>query len=546
MNSHPSHPDIQQIIEAKFADLIAQLKEDPRNKATLRTYLDGVLNSGLECTAASIIRPLLSGTTDAATGKYLVEFITAYADEISGRWDAQISQIAQAPVPTLTRLAGHYQTLGEEIKSRRLARLASCFDAIENGGTANLHRDLMEFHRDAEPAGPPESGWVCFVTECNITVRIRKLAVAARAAGKKVALLVRRTEDFPAPDPSEFEKIELLPVHFDPLALWRGIDDVHPQAVHCFVADRHGYMEALGVMASRPDICVIDFYDFSHPDVGPMKRLESGSDQWKEYEYHTRIYRFLMNHMSGHCSRTLYNRLQKSEFEELTGRQSRLAFPELCWGRTPGSEKLSAKDGTLHAVAASTFFVGSEYNDEFSGYPLIDKAEQLGIHLHLYALTFPGTDRDELKAMIESRPNCHFHDPLPYEEWQAEVEKYDVGLFRLYPRDNSQMNNIPLAMDPTRGWSNKFGDFLDGNVYMVFGSDLEYQTFVARRYGIGEGADEDDLLSPDFWQSLKTKLLEEGVDFAVAKDVLRIDGQGDKLARFYDRLSRTNPYPRPG
>lgn len=536
----------QDLIKTYFADLISSIRENPRDNNYLHNYINGLLRfPGFlhKKNAGSIVSELLGANTDPTLEEYLhYFFLTAFGAMSEDECKSQTSQIAQDPISLINRLGGYYGALGKQVTSRRLIRLAACFEAIENGGKVNIYKQLTEFINEVRPIQSRPEDCVCFVTECNITVRIRKLAYAARAGGKKVRLIIRSTEHFPAPDPKDFDEIVTLPEYFDPVSLWQAIDQTPAQAIHCFIADRHGYMEALAVMAARPDLCVIDFYDFSHEDIGPMKRLEVGSEQWKEYKYHTHIYRFLLNHMSGHCARTLYNRLQKSDLKELIGRQTRVVFPELCWGREPNAKKFSEEDGMLHAVAASTFFVGDEYNDEFSGYPLIDNAERLGIHLHLYALTFAGTDKNELKRVIESRPNCHFHEPLPYEKWQSEAEKYDVGLFRLYPRDHSQMKNIPVAMDPTRAWSNKFGDFLDANVYMIFGSDIEYQCFVAKRYGIGEGAEEEDLLTPEYWDQVKTKVLKRKINFALAKRSLVIEKQGAKLARFYDQLADTNPY----
>ena len=133
--------------------------------------------------------------------------------------------------------------------------------------------------------------------------------------------------------------------------------------------------------------------------------------------------------------------------------------------------------------------------------------------------------------------NVHLHKPVSYAQWQRECSWYDIGLFRLYPRDNSQMDNIPLAWDPGGGWSNKFGDFLDGDVFMVMGTDLKYQAFVAKRYGIGTSADESDLLDKNFWRDLHAELQSKTIDFKSAKKKLNTATQGKRLLKFYRHLS---------
>ena len=104
------------------------------------------------------------------------------------------------------------------------------------------------------------------------------------------------------------------------------------------------------------------------------------------------------------------------------------------------------------------------------------------------------------------------------------------------------MENIPLAWDPGGAWSNKFGDYLDGDVFMVMGTDLKYQAFVAKRYGIGTSADEGDLLDKNFWRNLQTKLQSKTIDFKSAKKKLNTATQGKRLLEFYQKLGLNASY----
>ena len=152
---------------------------------------------------------------------------------------------------------------------------------------------------------------------------------------------------------------------------------------------------------------------------------------------------------------------------------------------------MSHTDGSLHAVAASTFFTGTRYNDTFRGYPLLDKSKELEIQIHLYAMTQTMGEYNDLEIQVRRLENVHLHKPVSYPQWQRECAWYDIGLFRLYPRDNSQMDNIPLAWDPVEVGPINLEIFLDGDVFMVMGTDLNYQALcMAREYGIGTSADE--------------------------------------------------------
>ena len=258
-------------------------------------------------------------------------------------------------------------------------------------------------------------------------------------------------------------------------------------------------------MVFSPYLCVIDFYDFSHSEIGPIKRFSEGTPQWQEFNFSQQDLSVFDKSCGGVYAVGIYFlNIKKSFFSDHSSLQLRICLPELAWGNvTKKDKKLSHADGSLHAVVASTFFTGTRYNDKFRGYPLLDKSKELEIQIHLYAMTQTLEEYDDLETQVRKLENVHLHKPVSYPQWQSECSRYDIGLFRLYPRDNSQMENIPLAWDPGGAWSNKFGDYLDGDVFMVMGTDLKYQAFVAKRYGIGTPADEGDLLDKIFGEIYK-------------------------------------------
>ena len=85
---------------------------------------------------------------------------------------------------------------------------------------------------------------------------------------------------------------------------------------------------------------------------------------------------------------------------------------------------------------------------------------------------------DDLETQVRKLENVHLHKPVSYPQWQSECSRYDIGLFRLYPRDNSQMENIPLAWDPGGAWSINLAI-----IWMGMSLWLWVQTSSIRHYG---------------------------------------------------------------
>jgi len=529
----------EQAFEQRFWEQIAHLKDHPKDNEALRSFLDELVSSGLPFNARSILEMLLPERAERHLVDYLIGFISAYSGQQREITETALSDSISENIVQLNNMTGFLAASNRPLESQRAELLARCLSSIEQSNPSDDLTELLTGQASERNQTAPENlGWVCFVVENNITIRIRKLAHAIRSAGRKVKLILRQSDFFLPPSPDDFDEITVLPARCNPFLLWDELDKTPAMAFQCFVADRHSYIEALSTLIARPNQCVVDFYDFSHPDVGPMKRFEEGSERWREFEFHARIYRFLINHASGLCCRNLFARFQRSNLESMRGHQHRICFPEFGWGQSGDSQgKLSDQDGKIHAVAASTFFTGTRYNAKFRGYPLLEHAKRLDIHLHLYAMTPTDEEYSDLERLVGGLENVHLHKPVPYEQWLQECCQYDVGLFRLYPRDNEQMENIPLAWDPSGGWSNKFGDFLDCDAYMIFGSDIKYQAFVAKRYGIGEAGDEEDLLSPTFWQKIWEDLPNKRMNFDAARRSLAINTHGPRLIRFYETFA---------
>ena len=531
-------------LTAEFGDTIKWIKEHPNDEQALKTFFTLLHKTNINVSTREIIKVLLDPPYEISRINYLAGFLSGYSIPTRDVSSEIISDKFPENANQLERRSGFLSYNKQPSQSALSRKLALCLRSIDAGDPLHdlrptIYSDYNYFSRSKSE----KTECICFITECNITIRIRKLAKMLRNAGEKVKIIVRSSSFYPPPSREDFDEIVLLPDYPNPFQLWDEMAQTNASSFHCFVADRHGYFEALAAMVFSPYLCVIDFYDFSHSEIGPIKRFSEGTPQWQEFNFHNKIYRFLINHAAGLCCRNLFSKHQKSFFSDHSSLQLRICLPELAWGNvTKKDKKLSHADGSLHAVVASTFFTGTRYNDKFRGYPLLDKSKELEIQIHLYAMTQTLGEYDDLETQVRRLENVHLHKPVSYPQWQSECSRYDIGLFRLYPRDNSQMENIPLAWDPGGAWSNKFGDYLDGDVFMVMGTDLKYQAFVAKRYGIGTPADEGDLLDKNFWRNLQTKLQSETIDFKSAKKKLNTSTQGKRLLEFYQKLGLNASY----
>jgi len=291
-------------------------------------------------------------------------------------------------------------------------------------------------------------------------------------------------------------------------------------------------------MAIDPSKVIIDLYDLADPDVGPMKRFEEGSVFYKQFEKYTWFHRFLINHAPGICSRDLYSNILKSRLPGKREHQKRIYLPEFSWGITPSKTKLSANDGELHVVHGGTFFNDRAYGSKWPFTLLFaEHAERLKVHFHLFGKPWGNSDMSEYEEIADGSPYFHLHDQLPYEDWLSELGKYDVGILQFLATDPEFEGNVPRAVDPSGSWGNRFGDYLDGEAYLVCSQSHKAQGFVAERYGMGRMGHAETVLSNEFWDEIKQTVLIEGVDFSRARKNLSIMSHAQRLHDFYETLA---------
>ncbi|MCB2100061.1 MAG: hypothetical protein KDE22_04280 [Rhodobacterales bacterium] len=394
---------------------------------------------------------------------------------------------------------------------------------------------------DVPPVAEPDL--VCFVAH-HVTPRIRKLAHGLRARGLRVHLVIDGLMP-PSPtddqgyDPREFDGLTHAP---GPLALWRLLRARAPLAVHVFCHNYDNWDGAMtALLLGRPNT-VIDPYDPFHPSIAPQRFDGPGEDKDRNRRI-LKLQRLVYDNAPALCLRFLYPHLTRSRLADRPRR--RLYFPDMAWGRTPTARKLSADDGMLHVVHGGSFQPERTHGTPFSGLLwLAERAEDFGVHLHLYAVpdgratAGGGLDLRDYQAVAARSAHMHLHDPLPYDQWLDALARYDLGIMAIHPPDTDIFVDIPRPREPRGLWGNKIGDYLDAGLYTVCSWRSLVMGWLVERYGVGQRATCEEVVTRAFWDDLKARLLGgDGVDLSRGVAALSVDRHAERLAAFYRTLT---------
>ena len=469
-------------------------------------------------------------------------------DEIAGQIKKllQSTRITREYIPLLNKRIDGYDfnacfelsellaCRGEDASSASYHFIGTCLDGIiSSQGEIDLRSQLNIPAKGRRPATDGSVSNVSFIAGC-LSVRVAKFARALRAIGVKVKLYTRKNHAFAKSLAKEFDQVVLFTSEADLVQL---LPDDGADIYHTFPNAEQGFIEVFTAMAIDSSKVILDLYDLSHPDVGPLKRFIKGSKNFKQFEIYTWFHKFLINHAAGICSRDLYGKILKSNLPGKWDEQKRIYLPELAWGITPRKKKLSAIDGELHVVHGGTFFNDRAYGSKWPFTHLFaEHAETLKIHFHLFGTPWGDPDMSEYEEISEVSPYFHLHDQLPYEEWLSELGKYDVGILQFLATDPELEGNVPRAVDPSGSWGNRFGDYLDGEAYLVCSQAHKALGFVAERYGIGRMGHADTVLTNKFWDEIKQTVLVDGVDYSYARKKLSIMSHAHRLHEFYETL----------
>lgn len=429
-------------------------------------------------------------------------------------------------------LAGLYKFAGDKEKCTSFLRMGQFLRAaIEGDEKTDIHHNLAKYKYTV--ANEDEIHWIYFITG-TVTIRILKLADALRGANYKVRLFIPETI---AAEFKNKDAFDLVTSYSDAAELLDILDARATKAIHCFLAGVTGYLEALYALCIAPHQMAIDIYDMADPSISALTRLEEDSTVWSGLQRTYKLQRFLLNHARNICARPLYAKIQKSYLS--ISNQRRIFFPELAWGKNLSnpSRKLSNKDGILRVVHGGSYLSEKSAGSPWAGLGwLAEKAKELGVHFHLYAVPWTDQDMGEYEKFDKESPNFHLHDPVSYQEWLTAIEQYDVAIQYIHPADPALEGSAPRAIDPSGTWANKMGDNLDAEIYTVNSWKYKLMSFINRHYGVGESVTLEEVQDKAFWDKLKTNVLGGKVDFTKARKHLTNDAQIHRLIRFYEGI----------
>ena len=167
-------------------------------------------------------------------------------------------------------------------------------------------------------------------------------------------------------------------------------------------------------------------------------------------------------------------------------------------------------------------------NIQFFG--LIDMLTKQGLYFHVYpSPTTLEADRVEYERLAKSNARFHFHPPVGQEKLAGELARYHYGLLPFF-QERSEQSAEKLRYATTL----KLFNYLEAGIGVLVSKDLQYQSWIVRRYNVGSAVSVEDLdRFRDTSQTGSTvALLAEE-----ARRRLSLRTQTGRLLSFYDRIT---------
>lgn len=200
---------------------------------------------------------------------------------------------------------------------------------------------------------------------------------------------------------------------------------------------------------------------------------------------------------------------------------------------SPDVEKLSEKDGEFHLVYTGSVSFSEKYKTSYY-IPLAKKLAKQKIHLHLYANPTHNIPHDRYWEYIEldqQEKYFHFEKSLPYDKINAEIAKYDYGL---WIHENHFMSGVTKEKFKT-AIGNKLFSYLEAGLPIILSSHIDHGKELVKRYGIGFAVKDEEL------DILNKKIDESDYDrirknVFKAREELSLNKQVSRLIQFYTKI----------
>ena len=510
----------------------AIVEKDPKNQIAYQLYGQVSLSLGLGFSAYRYLRDLAEYYNNP---EGLSHYCGMYAACLPEAENLLLEMIARLrgnifDHAAIMEITGFYESRCNEKRVKFLRAFGSIiYEITKSNGLVDM--SASEFLKyQAPPEVTSDKKWICLVAGIK-SARIFKLSGCIRSKGFKVCVVTHESNQMETGKKINFDEV----IYFkNPFDLVEILADERYLALHVFTGADGGFAEALITLMVRANIAVIDFYDLADPAMSPITRIENGTAAKIRATRNAEIFRFLLNHYIAVCARALYSKYHRSYIASIRSHQKRIYLPETSFGRNCSRPKLSETDGCLHVVHGGTFLVEDAYK---SRWPFIltiaEKAKSLGIIFHLYPMVWGEQNMSAYESIAEKSSHFYIHKPVSYATWLDTLEQFDVGLYFVHAEDKELEGNTPRNIDPSGTWANKFGDYLDADLYAITPPAARVLSFVTRRYGIGEPADITQIFERAYWDKIKAKVFNSTVDFASVKKQISMPVQSTRLINFY-------------
>jgi hypothetical protein len=212
-------------------------------------------------------------------------------------------------------------------------------------------------------------------------------------------------------------------------------------------------------------------------------------------------------------------------------RPSTLFFPLYCDDDHFVDNMPKVSETEIHLVYAGGV-AGSHRDPKHYGniqfFGLIGTLTRQGLHFHIYpSPTNIRADVEEYEALARTNPRFHFHDPVPQERLAGELARYHFGILPFF-KELSEQSAEKLKYATTL----KLFNYLEAGLPIIVSRDLEYQSWILKRYGAGVAISMDEL--PTLADQLRKS---RSVAVGKFKAVFGLKAAVFLLLSFYERVA---------
>ncbi|NOG57431.1 MAG: hypothetical protein HND54_06830 [Bacteroidetes bacterium] len=196
--------------------------------------------------------------------------------------------------------------------------------------------------------------------------------------------------------------------------------------------------------------------------------------------------------------------------------------------------KKKTLNNEIHLVYVGSIHSAYRNKDYFGGtqlHWLIKTLNEQKIHLHIYPA--PTNLKEHIVDYIEmdkSLPYFHLHESISQSDLSKELVNFDFGILPFFHRTNKKSDNKRIYSTTL-----KMFNFFEAGLPIIIGEDVNFQNFMANKYGGGIKASWDDfhhlkpLIEKNNYESLVNSIEKK-------RNNLSLKNKINKLLDFYNLI----------